>query len=61
LKRLDLALSLKLDSLKDSATDQEKIERLDSFGFSPSEIANILGSTGDKISKQLYVIRKRKK
>lgn len=61
LRRLDASLSLKLNPLDDAATDQEKIFRLDSFGFLPAEIASLLGSTSDKISKQLYVIRNKKK
>lgn len=60
-KRFDAWLSLELNPLNETATDQEKIQRLDSFGFSPGEIASILGSTSDKISKQLYVIRNKKK
>lgn len=61
IKRLDLILSLRINPLSDTATDQEKIQRLDSFGFTPAEIASVLNSTSDKISKQLYVIRNKKK
>ena len=60
IKRLDLILSMRINPLRDTATDQEKIQRLDAFGFTPTEIASILGSTSDKISKQLYVIRSKK-
>ncbi len=61
IKRLDLILSMRMNPLSDTATDQEKIQRLNSFDFSPAEIASVLGSTSDKISKQLYVIRNKKK
>lgn len=60
LRRLDLMISMKMNPISDSATDQEKIQRLDSFGFTPTEIASILHSTSDKVSKQLYVIRNKK-
>ena len=60
IKRLDLILSMRINPLSDTATDQEKIQRLDSFDFTPTEIASVLGSTSDKISKQLYVIRNKK-
>lgn len=59
LQRLNILISLKLTQEKGS--DQEKISRLDSFGLKPSEIAEILGKSGDKISKQLYAIKTRKK
>ena len=61
IKRLDASLSLQMNPIDEKATDQDKIERLDVFGFSPAEIAAILGSTSDKISKQLYVVRKKRK
>ncbi len=60
IKRLDLILSMRMNPLSDTATDQEKIQRLDSFDYTPTEIASVLGSTSDKISKQLYVIRNKK-
>ncbi len=60
MKRLDLILSMRMNPLSDTATDQEKIQRLNSFSFTPTEIASVLGSTSDKISKQLYVIRNKK-
>lgn len=60
LKRLDVSLSMQMNPIGDTSTDQEKIQRLDSFGFIPAEIASILGSTSDKVSKQLYVIRNKK-
>lgn len=60
IKRLDLILSMKMNPLSDKATDQEKIQRLNSFDLTPTEIASILGSTSNKISKQLYVIRNKK-
>lgn len=61
IQRLDASLSLQMNPIKESATDQEKIKRLNDFGFSPTEIALILDSTGDKISKQLYAIKNKKK
>ncbi len=61
IKRLDLILSLRINPLSDTATDQEKIKRLDSFGLTPADIASVLNSSSDKISKQLYVIRNKKK
>lgn len=60
IKRLDLILSMRMNPLSDTATDQEKIQRLDSFDLTPTEIASVLDSTSDKISKQLYVIRNKK-
>jgi len=60
IKRLDLIIGFKLNPLDDKATDQEKIRRLDSCSFSPSEIAFLLDSTSAKISKQLYVVRNKK-
>lgn len=59
-KRIDFILSIKINPLSDKATDQEKIQRLNTFDFTPTEIASVLGSTSDKISKQLYVIRNKK-
>lgn len=61
IKRLDVLLSTLMNPIGDTPTDQEKIQRLDNFGFTPTEIASILGSTSDKVSKQLYVIRNKKK
>lgn len=60
IKRLDAWLSVQFRPIDNKATDQERIKRLDSFDFTPSEIAAILGSTSEKISKQLYVIRNKK-
>ena len=60
IKRFDLILSMKMSPLGDTATDQEKIQRLNSFNLTPTEIALVLGSTSDKVSKQLYVIRNKK-
>lgn len=59
LQRLNILVGLELNQEK--GTDQEKISRLDSFGLKPSEIAEILNKSGDKISKQLYAIKTRKK
>ncbi len=61
LRRLDILISLKLINKSwDTSTDQEKISFLDRFDLKPAEIAEILNSTGDKISKQLYAIKTRK-
>lgn len=60
IKRLDLILSMRMNPFNDAATDQEKIQRMDTFNFTPTEIASVLNSTSDKISKQLYVIRNKK-
>jgi len=59
LQRLNILVCLELTQEK--GTDQEKISRLDSFGLKPSEIAEILGKSSDKISKQLYAIKTRKR
>ena len=61
IQRLDASLSLQMSPIRDNATDQEKIKRLNTFGFAPAEIASILDSTSDKVSKQLYVIKNKKK
>lgn len=60
IQRVDAFLSMQMNPISEKATDQEKIERLDKFGFSPTEIAIILDSTSEKISKQLYVVRKKR-
>ncbi len=60
LKRLDILISLTLlHKSWDDSTDQDKIKFLDKFGLKPYEIAEILNSTGDRISKQLYAIKAR--
>lgn len=61
IKRLDLILSMRMNPLSEVATDQDKIQRMDTFNFTPAEIASVLNSTSDKISKQLYVVRNKKK
>lgn len=61
IKRLDLILSMRMNPISDTATDQEKIRRMDALNFTPTEIASVLNSTSDKISKQLYVVRNKKK
>lgn len=60
IKRLDLLLSIKVNPFGDDVTSQDKIKRFSTFGFTPTEIAKILDSTGNKISKQLYVIKNKK-
>lgn len=60
LKRLDILISLSLlHKSWSNSTDQDKIKFLDRFDLKPSEMADILDSTGDKISKQLYAIKSR--
>lgn len=61
IQRLDTLLSLQINPIDNKAIDQEKIKRLNTFGFTPAEIASILDSTGDKISKQLYAIKNKTK
>lgn len=61
LKRLNILISLKLTPIYwEKETDQKKIEKLKSFGLKSGEIAEILGKASDKISKQLYVIGKKR-
>ncbi len=62
LKRLDILISLQLSSRSwETSTDQVRIELLDRFGLKPAEIAKILDTTGNKVSKQLYAIKSKKK
>ena len=62
LKRLDILISLQLSpkSWHDS-TDQARIEFLSKYHLKPAEISEILDKSGDKISKQLYAIKRKKK
>jgi hypothetical protein len=61
LKRLDILINLKLTHKSwENSTDQDRIRFLDKFGLRPSEIAEILDSSGDKVSKQLYAIKAKK-
>lgn len=59
LQRLNILISLQMRILFEKSTDQEKIDYLNAFGLKPGEIAEILGSTSNKISKQLYKIKKK--
>ncbi|OGM11430.1 hypothetical protein A2Z22_00935 [Candidatus Woesebacteria bacterium RBG_16_34_12] len=59
LLRLNILIALQVNNIFEKSTDLIKIEFLYSFGLRPSEIAEILGLTGDKISKQLYKLKKR--
>lgn len=60
LKRLDVLIGLQLKEFSwDRASDQDRIEKLDQFGLKPSEIADILSTTGDRVSKQLYAIKRK--
>lgn len=61
LQRLNILISLELNPFYEKATDRDKIDRLDSLGLKPSEIGEILGVSNDKVSKQLYAIRSKKK
>lgn len=61
LQRLNILINLEFTPLYgEKSTDQEKINRLNRFGLKPQEIAEIMGTSSDKISKQLYAIKKRK-
>lgn len=61
LKRLDILISLKMSSKSwIDSVDQDRIAFLSRFGLEPAEMAEILNTTGDKISKQLWVIRQKK-
>ncbi len=60
LKRLDILISLQISPRSwETSTDQDRIELLDRFGLKPAEIAEVLNTTGDKVSKQLYAIKRK--
>lgn len=62
LKRLDILISLQMSPVSwNNSSDQDRIELLGRFGLKPSEIAEILNSSGDKVSKQLYAIKTKRK
>lgn len=61
LRRLDILINLRISTKSwENSTDQDRIEFLDKFGLKPSEIAEILNSTGEKVSKQLYAIKNKR-
>jgi DNA-binding CsgD family transcriptional regulator len=51
---------LAVDAVKEYATQQEKIDLLDSLGFRPTEIAKLLNKSPDNIYVQLNIIRKKR-
>lgn len=58
LKRLDILINLELTHKSwQNSTDQDRIKFLGEFELKPSEIAEIISSTGEKVSKQLYAIK----
>ena len=59
--KMDKLLRLQaLEAVKGISGEQGKIELLDSLGFRPIEIAQLLNKTQDNISVQLGIIRKKK-
>lgn len=59
LQRLNILISLELKPRYwEKETDQSKIEKLMSFGLKAGEIAEILEKPSDKVSKQLYVLKR---
>lgn len=57
LKRISKLLALSL--VENRATQSEKIEMLEQYGFSNKEIADLLGTTGDTVRATLSKIRKK--
>ena len=59
--KMDKLLRLSaLEAVKGIPAEQGKIELLNSLGFRPAEIAELLNKTPDNVSVQLNVIRKKK-
>lgn len=59
LKKLDMSNRLlALNLIKDSPSLKDKIEKLSSLGFGPSEIADILGTSANYVGVALTRIRK---
>lgn len=52
---------LALIATKNQQTNREKIETLDSIGFQPKEIADMIGTTANTVSVILSKMRKRAK
>lgn len=61
LLRLDCLISLQINPLPERLSDQEIINFLDRFHLESKDIATILGKSADKISKQKYAIKTRKR
>lgn len=62
LQRLNILISLQMKPVYwEKETDKNKISKLKSFDLQAGEIAEILEKTSDNVSKQLYVIKTRKK
>jgi|GEM_PF-488360 len=60
-KKMDTLLRLQaLEAVKGIASEQGKIELLDSLGFRPKEIATLLNKTSKNINVQLSQLRKKK-
>ena len=51
---------LAVDVVRETGTEQEKVDLLDSLGFRPIEIAKLLNKTPDNVSVQLNLIKKKK-
>jgi DNA-binding NarL/FixJ family response regulator len=49
-----------VDAIKNCATEQEKIELLDSLGFTSSEIARLLNKSVENVCTQLKNISRKK-
>lgn len=61
LQRLNILVSLNLKPIYwEKETDRKKIEKLRAFGLKAGEIAEILEKQSNKVSKQLYVISRKK-
>lgn len=60
--KIDLIVRLlALDLVKDFKVQKDKIIALSSFGFGPSEIAKLLGTTPNTVSVALSEIKKKAK
>lgn len=60
--KMDKILKLMvLNQIKENENEQEKIGLLESVGFRPIEIANLLGKSSDNVRVQLMLIRKKRK
>jgi len=60
-EKLDKILKLlAIGAVKECSSEQEKIELLDSLGFRPIEIAQLLNKSPDNVNVQLNIMRKKK-
>jgi DNA-directed RNA polymerase specialized sigma24 family protein len=60
--KIDLIIRLlALNLVKDLKVQKDKIIALSSFGFGPSEIAKLLGTTANSVMVTLSMIRKKTK